>query len=169
MMPGPLWEATRDLHHACEAHPVGKAMATGKPPELWYAKWLEALHTIHVVVDAHLPECIHRTGRLASDLRSMNVGTGSSGVARLYADSLTDERKVAGAAYVLTGAHLMGGEIMRRRLEGYPTEHLLWDDRKEALVELNKFRERDDIAEEARACFHALLAIMDEISSHAKE
>jgi hypothetical protein len=53
---------------------------------------------------------------------------------------------------------------MRRRLENYPTNHLLWDDRKAALVELNKFRERNDIAEEARECFYALLSIMDEIA-----
>ena len=64
---------------------------------------------------------------------------------------------------LLTGAHLMGGEIMRRRLEGYPTRHLEWDDRKEALAVLQGYRTRDDITEEARDCFKALLAIMDEI------
>ena len=30
----PLWEYTRDLHHACEAHIVGGAMATGNPPRI---------------------------------------------------------------------------------------------------------------------------------------
>jgi hypothetical protein len=75
------------------------------------------------------------------------------------------EKDIAGAAYVLTGAHLMGGEIMRRRLVGYPTTHLEWDDRKAAIVELNKFREREDIVEESRKCFQALLKIMDEIKA----
>jgi hypothetical protein len=83
--------------------------------------------------------------------------------ANKYTNSLITEKDIAGAAYVLTGAHLMGGEIMRRRLVGYPTTHLEWDDRKAALVELNKFREREDIVEESKNCFHALLKIMDEI------
>jgi hypothetical protein len=26
----PLWEITRDLHHACEEHPVGAAMIAGR-------------------------------------------------------------------------------------------------------------------------------------------
>ncbi len=163
-MPGPLWEATRSLHHACEAHVVGKAMASGNPPELWYAQWLEALLVIHAAVDVTLPVCLHRTSRLALDIEEMGLEVPSSTAAASYVASLTDEKKIAGAAYVLTGAHLMGGEIMRRRLENYPTSHLTWDDRKEALAELNKLRERDDIAEEAKACFHALLSIMDGIA-----
>ena len=43
-----------------------------------------------------------------------------------------------GAIYVLTGAHLMGGEIVCRRLEGYPTNHLEWDDRQASLAELKR-------------------------------
>lgn len=73
----------------------------------------------------------------------------------------------AGAGYVLTGAHLMGGEIMRRRLDGFPTKRLEWDDRKAALAVLQSMRGRDDLADAARACFSALLASMDEI--HARE
>ncbi len=76
---------------------------------------------------------------------------------------MVTEKDIAGAAYVLTGAHLMGGEIMRRRLVGYPTSHLEWPDRKAAISELMKFREREEIAQEARNCFQALLDIMDEI------
>lgn len=163
-MPGPLWEATRDLHHACEAHVVGKAMASGSPPLFWYAMWLEALQAIHDVVDPTLPECLHRASRLAQDIDEMETDVFTPDAAKRYAASLKSEKQIAGAAYVLTGAHLMGGEIMRRRLENYPTNHLLWDDRKAALVELNKFRERNDIAEEARECFYALLSIMDEIA-----
>ena len=84
-----------------------------------------------------------------------------------YVETLTDERAIAGAGYVLTGAHLMGGEIMRRRLDGFPTQHLEWDDRKAALAVLQSMRGRDDLADAARACFSALLASMDEI--HARE
>lgn len=162
-MPGPLWEATRDLHHACEAHPVGAAMASGKPPMQWYADWLSALYTIHWEVDQHIPEIIRRSEQVQKDLTDTNSPVNIIRAANKYVNSLITEKDIAGAAYVLTGAHLMGGEIMRRRLVGYPTSHLEWSDRKLAIVELMKFREREEIAQEARNCFQALLDIMDEI------
>ena len=84
-------------------------------------------------------------------------------VAKEYSATLNDEKSIAGAAYVLTGAHLMGGEVMRKRLIGYPTKHLEWGDRKLALKELNILRSREDVVEQARSCFSALLRIMDEI------
>ena len=164
-MPGPLWEATRDLHHACEAHPVGAAMATGKPPMQWYADWLSALYTIHYAVDQHIPNVLHRSERIAKDLTDTNCPATIIRAANNYVANLETERDIAGAAYVLTGAHLMGGEIMRRRLIGYTTSHLEWDDRKAAIAELMVFRERGDIVQEARNCFQALLDIMDEIKA----
>jgi hypothetical protein len=41
--------------------------------------------------------------------------------------------------------------------------HLEWSDRKKAIAILQEYRTRDDIGEEARDCFQALLNIMDEI------
>jgi heme oxygenase len=158
----PLWEATRDLHHACEEHPVGAAMSSGKPPMIWYAAWVKALLQIHSFVDPHAPKCIQRTERLMQDVND----TGNSdeiAAANDYIRTLDSSNALSGALYVLTGAHLMGGEIMRRRLEGYPTSHLEWEDRKEALAELQLLRTRGDLGQEARECFVALLSVMDEI------
>jgi heme oxygenase len=93
----------------------------------------------------------------------MAIDIPQSAAAKAYAQSLVTEVELAGAAYVLTGAHLMGGEIMRRRLTGYPTTHLEWVDRQEALNELKPLRQRPDIAQSARDCFAALLAVMDEM------
>lgn len=158
----PLWEVTRDLHHACEEHPVGAAMSTGKPPMIWYAAWVKALLQIHSFVDPHAPESIRRTERLLQDA----IDTGNAAElasANDYIRTLDNPNAITGALYVLTGAHLMGGEIMRRRLEGYPTSHLEWDDRKDALEELQVLRTRGDLGKEARACFSALLSVMDEI------
>jgi hypothetical protein len=163
MQAKPLWEETRELHHACERHRVGGAMATGKPPAIWYAAWLVALNQIHSIIDPHMADCLNRTNRLIEDINTMQYELPLLEAAKVYTLSLTDEKKIAGAAYVLTGAHLMGGEIMRRRLEGFPTKHLEWDDRKEAIAILQQYRTRDDIGEEAKDCFKALLTVMDEI------
>jgi hypothetical protein len=165
MTPGVLWNATRDLHHACEAHPVGAAMASGTPPAAWYADWLMALRQLHAVVDTALPAALGRVERLDADLLAGGLFAHPSRAAANYAATLTTEPTLAAAAYVLTGAHLMGGEIMRRRLAGFPTSHLEWDDRKDGLAWLKPVRERADIAQEARDCFAALLAIMDEIAA----
>jgi len=159
----PLWDATRDLHHACEAHAVGAAMASGTPPVEWYAKWVMALYQIHSELDPSLPEIARRTNRLSTDLQDLGITVGPLQAASNYAATLTNETQIAGAAYVLTGAHLMGGEIMRRRLAGFPTKHLEWDDRKAALAVLQTYRQREDIVQQARDCFGALLEIMDEI------
>lgn len=161
----PLWEETRDLHHACEQHDVGGAMATGNPPRVWYAAWLQALHQIHLIIDKDVPDNVRRVERLESDMITMNIGIEPFIAADKYVNTLNNEKSLAGAIYVLTGAHLMGGEIMRRRLEGFPTEHLEWEDRKSSLAFLQTFRTRDDITDEARACFQALLDIMDEIQN----
>ena len=160
----PLWEATRDLHHACEEHPVGAAMASGKPPLEWYADWLATLEAIHSIIDPDMPSVLWRTDRLTADIDRLGIEPLMLDVVKDYAHRLVADPQIrAGAAYVLTGAHLMGGEIMRRRLEGYPTAHLEWEDRSAAIAELKKMREDGDLAEPARACFQALLETMDEI------
>ena len=156
-----LWQQTRDLHHACEQHDVGSAMASGEPPMQWYADWVSALLTIHTAVDKYYPTVIHRVDRLKEDLK--NLVPNEIIAAEKYSATLNDEKNIAGAAYVLTGAHLMGGAVMKKRLIGYPTKHLEWDDRKSALKELDKLRQREDVVEEAKMCFSALLQIMDEI------
>jgi hypothetical protein len=160
-----LWEQTRALHHACEAHTVGSAMATGNPPEQWYADWLNALLTIHTKIDEHAASEICRVERLKKDLEQL-VTPRQSLVAKQYADTLKTEQDIAGATYVLLGAHLRGGEVMRRKLDGnFPTLHLEWDDRKVAIAELLKIKDREDIVEEAKNCFYALLNVMNEIES----
>ena len=161
----PLWEETRDLHHACEEHDVGGAMATGKPPRVWYAAWLRALFQIHNVLDLHAPKEIIRAFEILEDMSCMDVYVGELRAAQAYIKTLDNDKAIDGAIYVLTGAHLMGGEIMRRRLEDFPTKHLEWNDRKASIAVLQTYRTRNDITEEARACFQALLNIMDEIKT----
>jgi len=158
-----LWQATRDLHHACEQHPIGASMAAGSPPAVWYANWLQVLLQLHTVVDPHLDPIVHRTTRVLRDLNALGIPTKTIKAAEHYTNTLTNTINITGAGYVLTGAHLMGGEIMRRRLQGYPTEHLCWQDRKQALKCLDVLRASEGVAEPARLCFQALLDSMDEI------
>ena len=159
-----LWHETRDLHHACEEHPVGSAMASGSPPWQWYSDWLQALLDIHSVIDEYSSSEVRRVEKLEEDL-SNAFSPRELTVAKNYANNLKTEQDIAGATYVLLGAHLMGGAIMRKRLTVYPTKHLEWDDRKTALKELQKIKERTDIVEEARNCFSTILDVMTEIEN----
>ena len=163
MIAKPLWESTRDLHHACEQHAVGGAMASGNPPRSWYAAWLRALFQIHTILDLHCEIEVTRSWELLDDMSCMDIMVSELKSANAYLKTLKNKKQIDGAIYVLTGAHLMGGEIMRRRLEGFPTKHLEWKDRKASLAVLQKYRTRDDITDEARECFQVLLDIMDEI------
>lgn len=161
-MPGKLWDNTREWHHKCEGHPVGAAMAAGTPPMEWYASWLQALLVIHSRIDPHMPSSAHRTKLLAVDLKHTGVSCIlSPTLINFIASDLSD--KVGGYAYVLTGAHLMGGEIMRRRLAGYPTSHLEWDDRKETLAYLQSLRDQEQYTSGALECFQLLYNCMEDI------
>jgi heme oxygenase len=160
-----LWHATRELHHRAEQHPVGASMADGSiGPQQW-ADWLGALLTVHQRIDPHLPAHCRRYSELLLDIRDSNATPRANIAAAEYASSLRD---VLGAAYVFTGAHLMGGAIMARKLgDRLPVHHLTWGDRAEAIAYLRGLRERDDLADEAVRAFAAVIAIMDEIHAAA--
>ena len=159
-----LWEATRDLHHACEEHPVGNALASGKPPRQWYADWLGCLSMIHDITDTQIKPVIHRAEKIKKDIQNMDVVPRNNEQCQHFCSQLLENNDLReGAIYVLTGAHLMGGEIMRRRLDGFPVSHLEWDDRQAALEELRLYRNRPELTNAARECFGALLKMMDEI------
>lgn len=167
-MPGPLWESTRKYHHACEEHPVGAAMASGEPPIEWYTSWIATLLILHQVVDHFVPDEAKRSEELSLDLQELApkevwVPSPAMLFQSHFDQSLLEEEIIEGFAYVLTGAHLMGGEIMRRRLKGYPTYHLQWENRKESIAYLQTLREREELTEGAVACFETLLKCMDQI------
>lgn len=165
---GPLWHATRDLHHAAERHPVGAAMADGSISERWWCDWLGALRVVHAALDPHLPAALHRVHQIDADLAVMAPMQPAVGHApHLFAGSLTTHLAITGAAYVFTGAHLFGGALTARALGGrLPASHLLWVDRQDALRIWRPMR--DAIEAELYACsaFSAVLAIMDGIAGY---
>lgn len=159
----PLWEATRDLHHACEQHIVGSAMASGDPPKIWYAAWLMALHQIHSLIDEYVDSLVARENLILDDISTMEIEIEPLNEAIKFVESLTTQDDIDGTIYVLMGAHLMGGEILKKRLVNFPTKHLEWEDRKYAIGILQQYRTRVELAQPARNCFNALLSVMNEI------
>lgn len=162
-MPGKLWENTRDWHHKCEAHPVGAAMAEGNPPRVWYASWLAALYFIHYKIDPYMPPVAHKTESILKDINSLKILPQVPTAVCEFLQRDLDEDTINGFCYVLTGAHLMGGEIMRRRLQLYPTAHLEWEDRPTALEYLRSLRDEEDYTQGALDCFKLLYDCMEEI------
>jgi len=167
-----LYEATRDLHHACEAHPVGQRMnppGQGRAPTITrqeWADWLAAFRALHAVVDAGLPAHMSRDAALAADL-AMLPRPHVSRAAQRFAADLADAEETGGAAYVLHGAHRSGGRMLAPKMAklGLPTHHVIYADPDAAQDIVRGWRGRTEWAEQARATFDCLLAVMDEIEA----
>ena len=164
-----LFDTTRDLHHACEEHLVGGSMADGTIPKQWWADWLLALYQIHEEIDGD-PEVdkLSRTQELEVDLKASPVCSRFNYTANELTDKLyNSERHRIAARYVITGAHLMGGQVTRKRIAGrLPSAHLHYGNRKSLVSEWSPLRQRTDLTDEAREIFQYLLWIMDEILLH---
>jgi len=167
----PLYAGTKDLHHACEEHTVGAAMSRGDICEQWWADWLGALYLIHSAIDYELDDRVKRVDELQDDISNMRLMPRPNHAAmRLNRDLVKNKRLREAAFYVITGAHLMGGQVMRVTMKGrLPDKHLHLGDRKELIEVWAPVRKRDDLVLEARSIFSALLDIMDEILQRDKE
>jgi hypothetical protein len=165
-----LYAATRDLHHACEAHPVGQRMSAGTVTAQEWADWLAAFRAIHRVIDPRLPPHLARVALLDADLAMMQAEHGVMGrepeAARNYAAWLTDESARLGAAYVLHGAHRRGGAVLAKTMASlrYATAHVFYPLPAEAEAFVKQLRDRSELAATATETFRVLLACMDEIN-----
>lgn len=161
-----LYESTRDLHHACEAHAVGQRMQAGRITRQEWADWLWAFRALHVVVDATLPAHMSRDAALAADL-AMLPRPHVSRAAQWFAATLAEGGETGGAAYVLHGAHRSGGRVLAPKMAklGLPTHHVCYVDPDAAQEMVRGWREQMEWAEQARATFGCLLAVMDEIEA----
>jgi heme oxygenase len=162
-----LYAATKDLHHACEQHPVGQRMADGTVTRHEWADWLAAFRVLHGAIDMTLPAHMSRDLVLAADL-SVLPEPSPSDAARRFAISLLG-REVVGAAYVLHGAHRSGGRVMAPKMakRGFPTLHTCYRDPEAVKVWVDGVRDRGDMVQQARDTFGCLLAVMDEIERRA--
>lgn len=159
-----LREATRDLHHRAEQHPIGAAMAAGTIGAQAWADWLGALLVVHAAIDPHVPPACRRVDQLLADVvGGAPLAPRWSVAAASYANSLS---AIDGAFYVFTGAHLMGGALIEKLVrDRLPCEHLRWADRKASIGGWSYLREITDpaVEQQARDAFAAVLAIMDEV------
>jgi hypothetical protein len=157
-----LYDLTRDLHHACEAHPLGQAMVGGTiTPQQW-ADWLWAMRALHQVTDAALPGHMDRQGALSLDLAAL-PGARPSRAATAFAAVLAGADST-GAAYVLHGAHCSGGRVLAPKMakRGLPTAHTSYRHPEDVRAWLGEVRGRAALADQARDTFACLLAVMDE-------
>ena len=162
-----LYALTRDLHHACEAHPLGQAMVNGTiTPQQW-AEWLWAMRVLHQVVDAALPDHMARHGALTADLAVLPKPRASRAAMRFALDLIGQD--TTGAAYVLHGAHCSGGRVLAPKMakRGLPTAHTSYRDPDAVRGWILAAREQKDCADQARATFACLLDVMDEMHANS--
>lgn len=165
---GPLWQATRDLHHQAEDHPLARAMIAGTiTPQAW-ADWLQAHLTIQLALDPHLPLAVRRADALALDLLALlPIEARPSRVAEDFAMTLIDTVAIFGAAYLTIGAHRRGGRVIEKALRAagrdLPSRHTSFDDGPAAEAFVQQLREISDLTPGARRAFAALTNVMDEI------
>jgi threonine dehydrogenase-like Zn-dependent dehydrogenase len=167
-MMGGLYEATCDLHHACEAHPVGQRMTQGVVTPQEWADWLAGFRALHVAIDPWLPAHMARVALLNADLALLpKPHTGQA--AQALAATLTTPLAIEAAAYVLHGAHRRGGRVLASTMgkAGLPTAHVAYPLPADVEALVKALRDRDDLADGARAVFAGLLAVMDEIEARA--
>lgn len=165
---GPLWEATRDLHHRAEQHPVAQRMIRGETPPQEWADWLHALWQIHAALDPHLPLCARRADAFAQDLCEMLPVVGRrSTVAAVFAASLTEISLIFGAAYITVGAHRRGGRVIERAMResgaSLPHNHITFSDPQSVENLISKWRNTPGLEHGARLAFLTLHDVMDEI------
>ncbi len=167
-MLGPLWQATRDLHHQAEDHPLARAMIAGTITTQAWADWLHAHLTIQLVLDPHLPLAVRRADVLALDLLALlPIKAHPSQAAAEFAATLTDTVSIFGAAYLTIGAHRRGGRVIEKALReagrDLPSRHTAFDDGPAAEAFVKQLREIPDLAPGARQAFAALMEVMDEV------
>jgi hypothetical protein len=166
---GALWSGTRELHHACERHPVGQRMLAGQVTPQEWADWLAAYYVVHLVIDRTLPLHFHRQPYLLADFAALPTPHLPIAATTYAAGLYTDTRGILGACYVLHAAHRRGGrakaEIMRA--SGLSTQHIIYEQEGEVEAFVRSMRDREDLVAPATAAFAAMLATMDEINNRA--
>jgi hypothetical protein len=169
-----LYEATRELHHSAESHPLAKSMMDGSVTDQQWCDWLYAMWVIHSAIDPNVPEYVRRAASLQQDLLDMLPFMPSrSNVAVHFARTLDNPVAIGGAAYIFIGAHRRGGRVIKKAMEdadrGLPNSHTVFEDNQNSELFVRNLRNYPDLAMGAKKAFAAVVAIMDEIHDRNKE
>lgn len=168
-----LYHATTDLHHDAEKHPFGERMANGTITQQEWTDWLGAMSQIHLAIDPYLHPSLKRGHDVAMDLMMMLPLTPNYSTAAAEALTNLDQNPelIGGLCYILSGANLRGGQVIRRKLEpiGFPVHHLTFapEDALPADRWLKKLRDATGVAGGAQDAFRAVLRVMDEIDARS--
>ena len=162
-----LYEATKDMHHACEAHSVGGRMSKGNVTTQEWADWLWAFRCLHNVIDHDLPFHMSRDLLLAADLSVLPPANPSKAATEFLYELMTQD--TTGAAYVLHGAHRSGGRVLAPILvkRGLPCGHIAYLHPDKVQEWVKETRDKSEAIGLARKTFECLLAVMDEIEARS--
>lgn len=168
-----LYHATTNLHHDAEKHPFGQRMAEGTLTRQEWVDWLGAMEQIHVALDPYLHPSLKRAHDIHMDqLMMLPLTPRHSEVADSIVKSLDNARLIGGLCYILSGANLKGGQVIRKKIEplGFPCNHLTFapEDASPADKWLKRLRDATELAEGAKAAFIGVLKVMDEIDQRNK-
>ena len=163
-----LYHATTDLHHDAEKHPFGMRMAAGTLSRQEWTDWLGAMNQLHIVLDTYLPPSLKRAHDIHMDqLMMLPLEPMYSMAAEKLVNSLVQPEMIGGLCYILSGANLRGGQVIKRTLEplGFPCNHLSFDKHDAVFANdwLKRLREATEVAEGAQKAFQGVISIMDEI------
>jgi len=162
------YEATKETHHDAEQTPFGQEYSKGTLSRQSYTDWIFLQLTIHSLLDPLVPYYVQRAPYLMQDLAELLPCQGRSlkAAEELVKPFFTDVPAWAlSAAYILNGAHLRGGQVVRKTLEpaGFPTHHLDFEDEAKAREWLRQQREHTHLAETDVLFFKGMIKAMDEI------
>jgi hypothetical protein len=140
-------------------------MSDGSISKQWWSDWLGALLAVHQVIDDEVDEILWRKEQLRVDVLCSSVAPRPNTQVDLFVVELKKRKSLREASiYVLTGAHLMGGQVTRVRIGSrLPNAHLHFGERKDVSELWKPYRERTDLSDDAREVFSWLLKIMDEM------
>lgn len=182
---GPLHAETLDLHHAIEhdTH-LGRALVHGTPTPGEYIEWLAMKAGFFRAVETGDPPMLPaacRSDLYDADAEAMAARLGvpvprETAASVAHAAWLNDpgiaaaerERRRTGTIYVCAGS-VFGSAVIRRQIAAHapdwPMQALVFRDRPAEIAYLHQLRQRGDCADEARACFAAMITACDEIEA----
>jgi hypothetical protein len=171
-----LHDLTKETHHKAENSLFGARYSAGILTPREYVSWLDAQYKIHELVDRVVPCSLHRCGPLARDMTQLYIYPPAYNLGQTYEFLAFLKRELPysllAASYILYGAHLQGGAVIKPRLvsAGLPVAHLEFgEEAKQGRIWLKGLRELADLGDLANEAFQRIINIMDEIYERAYE